>query len=417
MTKKDKDNKKDKIIKIVLIIIIVLLLIRNCSLIREKNNNKMNIIDINCSSNKCQQLNDNSVNCLLDNNNSKCTIPNFVGKTKKDVLKWLSSISNTVDIEIVTVENSEYKDGYVLEQSISNVSVKELLNNKTKLVITIVNNGSLIDCQKDSKNSKCVLQNFTGKTKNDVEDWLDSFSNNIKVKYAYVNSNNKAGTIINQSVKSGTSIKSILDKDETIIIYISTGDTVVYSDSITKNGNNNTNNNSNANNNSNTNNNTDNGSSSEETPEDVLDDDFYVSDREKIKWEEETSLNIFEDSQNISKVRGKIAPESTGVYKFKVNNGTSNKLNYKISFSEVNSNNINMKFKLKKGDIYLVDHYVSYDELDLFNIILNSRSSDTYSLEWKWVGDNDENDTQIGMNAKNRDITYDLKIYIEVESV
>ena len=415
MTKKDKDNKKDKIIKIVLIIIIVLLLIRNCSLIREKNNNKMNVIDINCSSNKCQQLNDNPVNCLLDNNNnnnnSKCTIPNFVGKTKKDVLKWLSSISNTVDIEIVTVENSEYKDGYVLEQSISNVSVKELLNNKTKLVITIVNNGSLIDCQKDSKNSKCVLQNFTGKTKNDVEDWLDSFSNNIKVKYAYVNSNNKAGTIINQSVKSGTSIKSILDKDETIIIYISTGDTVVYSDSITKNGNNNTNNNSN------TNNNIDNGSSSEETPEDVLDDDFYVSDREKIKWEEETSLNIFEDSQNISKVRGKIAPESTGVYKFKVNNGTSNKLNYKITFSEVNSNNINMKFKLKKGDIYLVDHYVSYDELDLFNIILNSRSSDTYSLEWKWVGDNDENDTQIGMNAKNRDITYDLKIYIEVESV
>ena len=415
MTKKDKDNKKDKIIKIVLIIIIVLLLIRNCSLIREKNNNKMNIIDINCSSNKCQQLNDNPVNCLLDNNSSKCTIPNFVGKTKKDVLKWLSSISNTIDIEIVTVENSEYKDGYVLEQSISNVSVKELLNNKTKLVITIVNNGSLIDCQKDSKNSKCVLQNFTGKTKNDVEDWLDSFSNNIKVKYAYVNSNNKAGTIINQSVKSGTSIKSILDKDETIIIYISTGDTVVYSDSITNNGNNNKNNNTN--NNSNTNNNTDNGSSSEETPEDVLDDDFYVSDREKIKWEEETSLNIFEDSQNISKVRGKIAPESTGVYKFKVNNGTSNKLNYKITFSEVNSNNINMKFKLKKGDIYLVDHYVSYDELDLFNIILNSRSSDTYSLEWKWVGDNDENDTQIGMNAKNRDITYDLKIYIEVESV
>ena len=260
MTKKDKDNKIDKIIKIVLIIIIVLLLIRNCSLIREKNNNKMNIIDINCSSNKCQQLNDDPVNCLLDNNNSKCTIPNFVGKTKKDVLKWLSSISNTIDIEIVTVENSEYKDGYVLEQSISNVSVKELLNNKTKLVITIVNNGSLIDCQKDSKNSKCVLQNFTGKTKNDVEDWLDSFSNNIKVKYAYVDSNNKAGTIINQSVKSGTSIKSILDKDETIIIYISTGDTVVYSDSITNNGNNNTNNNSN------TNNNIDNGSGSEETP-------------------------------------------------------------------------------------------------------------------------------------------------------
>ena len=417
MTKKDKNdyNKKDTIIKIILIIIIVLLLLRNCSLIRDKNkekNGRVNIIDINCTGNKCQQIADNPVNCLEDKSNSKCLIPDFVGKTKKDVLKWLESISNTIEIEIKTVEDSEHKDGYVLEQSVSNISVKELLDNKTKIVITIVNNGSLIDCQKDSKNSKCVLQNFVGKTKNDVEDWLDSLSSNVKVKYIYVNSNNKAGTVINQSIKSGASIKSILDNDETIIIYISTGDTVVYSDTINNSSNINNNNNNSINNNSGSTNN-----SNPNTDDDELEDDFYVSDREIIKWEDETNLNIFEDSQNISKVRGKIAPESEGTYKFIVNNGTAYNLKYKLTFIETNSSNINMKYKLKKGDTYLIDHYVSYEELNLNNLLLNSRSSDTYYLEWKWVGDNDDNDTQIGINAKNSNIIYDLKIDIEVESV
>lgn len=410
---KTKDNIKDTIIKIILIIIIIFLLLHNCSLIRDKNNQKngkVNIIDINCINNKCQQITDNPVNCLEDKNNSRCLVPDFVGKTKKDVLKWLESISNTIEIEIKTIEDSEHKDGYVLEQSVSNISVKELLDGKSKLVITIVNNGSLIDCKKDSKNSKCVLQDFKGKTKSDVDNWLDSLSNNVKVKYVYVNSNNKAGTIINQSIKSGTPIKNVLDNDETIIIYISTGDTVVYSDTINNNGNN-TNNSSNINNNSGSNNNPN------TNTDDELEDDFYVSDREIIKWEDETNLNIFEDSQNISKVRGKIAPESEGTYKFIVNNGTAYNLKYKLTFIETNSNNINMKYKLKKGDTYLIDHYVSYEELNLSNLLLNSHNSDTYYLEWKWVGDNDDNDTQIGMNAKNSDITYDLKIDIEVESV
>ena len=76
-----------------------------------------------------------------------------------------------------------------------------------------------------------------------------------------------------------------------------------------------------------------------------------------------------------------------------------------------------MKYKLKKGDNYIVNNYVSYNELNIEDVLLNTKNSDTYYLEWKWVGDNDDNDTQIGTNAKSSNIKYDLKITVEAESV
>ena len=410
MTRKEKEQEQknkivNRIIEIVLIIIIILLLLHNCELIKKngkgnKQTGKVNIIDITCDSNKCQKPDDIIVDCLKDDGNGRCLVPNFVGKTKKDVLRWLSSISNTIDIEIITVEDPNYKDGTVLEQSVSGVSVKDLINGKTKLVIKIVNNGSYVDCQKNSQDSKCFVPNFVGKKKDDVVNWADGIANNIKIRYVYIDSNKKAGTIVSQSVKSGTSVKDLLDKGETIIIYISNGGKKTPS-STTPSGNQ--------------------GGSSEDTPggdtpdEPSYDDDFYVSDNKIAKWHNESDLNIFEDS--MSKVAGKIAPESTNTYKFIVNNGTQYTLKYKISFTETNQDNMNMKFKLKKGDTYLIDHFVSYDQLNIDNMILNTQSSDTYYLEWKWVGDNDSNDTSIGRKATTSSVKYSLKIDVEAESV
>ena len=345
------------------------------------------------------------IDCLQDENNSKCLVPDFIGKSKKDVLRWLSSISNTIEIEIKTVEDPNYKDGTVLEQSIIGTSVKDLLAGKTKLVVTIVNNGSLVDCSKNSKNNKCALPDFVNKKRNDVENWLDGITNNVKIKYVYVDSNKPAGTIINQSIKRGTVIKNILDKDETIIIYISKGNKNSSATNPYTNGGSQGNN-----------------ASKEDTtpeptpePEPETEGDFYVSDNEVARWNDEKNLKIFEDSSRISKVNGKIAPESTGTYRFIINNETSYSLKYNISFTENNQHNMNMK--LKKGNTYLIDHYVSYDELNINNMTINNHDSETYYLEWKWVGDNDSNDTSIGKNAKSANIKYSLKINVEAESV
>ena len=394
---KDKDNKIiNRIIQIVLIIIIILLLLQNCSLMRKKSNKDndvINNIDINCNDDKCQQT-DIMVDCLKDENNSECIVPNFVGKGKKDVLNWLSLVSNNIEYDFKFVENSDYKDGTVLEQSVTGVSVKDLLVKKIKLVITIVNNGSLVDCQKDSENEKCILPNFTDKKKSDVEKWLEGIANKINIKYKYINSSKEIGTIVNQSVQAGLYLGDILNDGETIIIYISNGN---KKDSSNKNTNSNEQSNK-------SNSNTD------------LEGEFYVSDNKIVKWNDNTNLNIFTDSKKISKVNGKIAPESTGIYVFNVNNKTKYNLKYNISFIESNEYSINMKYKLKKGNTYLVDQYVSYEQLNINDMLLNSNKTDIYSLEWKWVGDNDNNDTTIGMSAKDGDINYSLKINIEAES-
>lgn len=394
---KDKDNKIiNRIIQIVLIIIIILLLLQNCSLMRKKSNKDndvINNIDIKCDDDKCQQT-DIMIDCLKDENNDECIVPNFVGKNKKDVLNWISLVSNNIEFDFKFVKNLDYKDGTVLEQSVTGVSVKDLLTKKIKLVITIVNNGSLVDCQKDSENEKCILPNFTNKKKSDVEKWLEGIANNINIKYKYINSSKKIGTIVNQSVQAGSYLGDILNDGETIIIYISSGN---KKDSSNKNTNSNEQSNKS---NSNTN----------------LEDEFYVSDNKIVKWNDNTDLNIFTDSKKISKVNGKIAPESTGIYVFNVNNKTKYDLKYNISFIENNEYHINMKYKLKKGNTYLVDQFVSYDQLYIDNMLLNSNKTDVYSLEWKWIGDNDSNDTTIGMSAKDGDINYSLKINIEAES-
>lgn len=395
----DKKKTTDRIIRIILIIIILLLLLQNCSLIKKKNNqekSKTNIIDIKCNSNKCQQGNDR-IDCLQEEKNSKCLIPNFVGQTKKNVIDWINSISNNIELEIKYIEDKNYKDGVIIEQSITGTNVKDLIIGRTKLVITIVNNGSLVDCQKDSQNTKCILPNFIDKKKSEIESWLESIANNIKIKYIYVNSTKESGTIISQSIKSGSSIKEMLDKGETIIIYISKG-----------NQNDNQSNNQNDKQSS---------QQKESEQEPKLDDDFYASDNEKIKWNDDTNINIFKDSTKISKVNGKIAPESKGVYKFKVNNGTKYDLKYKISLIEENQNNINIKYKLKKENTYLVNHYVSPDQINIDNMILSTNKTETYYLEWKWIGDSDGDDTTIGKNAKENEINYSLKINIEAENI
>lgn len=401
MTKQElNDKKKDRIIKIVLIIIIIILLLQNLFLIIRKRNNKEvnNVLDISTFS--CFQTDFMMVDCLNDDNNSKCLVPNFVGKSKKDVIKWINSISNNIEVEFNYVRNEDYKDGIVLEQSLVGTKIKDLLNKKTKLVITIVNNGNLVDCLKDSQNSKCILPDFINNKKSAVDDWLDEISNFVKIKYVYVDSDKKSGTVINQSINGGVSIKDILNNNETIIIYVSKGNNTFSNNDIGGNSNNNNNN--------------DNQSDTDD--EEEIDDDFYVQDDESIRWENTSNVNIFDDSINISKVHGKIAPESTGVYKFDINNGTRFNLKYNISFIEENNDNMNIKFKLKKGNTYLIDNYVSSNQLNISNMALNSKNSDTYYLEWKWVGDDDSNDTAIGNKAKNTDIDYSLKINVEAES-
>lgn len=134
-----------------------------------------------------------------------------------------------------------------------------------------------------------------------------------------------------------------------------------------------------------------------------------VLDNDKT-WKENIDIKLFEDSANV--VKGKIAPESSGTYQFVIKNSTSFNVKYNIEFDETNSYNINMKYKLKKNNEYVVSDWVTYSALKQEAIRLNSKSSDTYYLEWKWF--ESSNDNSIGSNPSSK---YGLSIDISAVQV
>ena len=150
---------------------------------------------------------------------------------------------------------------------------------------------------------------------------------------------------------------------------------------------------------------------SSEVPEEEEEDDglFKVRDSD-IVWKDTTDLKIFENSMynfesNI------IAPESSNTYEFVVKNSTSYNLKYNISFIETNPYHINMKYKLKKNNTYLVDHYVYFNELDIDEQLIDAKKNDTFYLEWKWFSA--DNDNEIGANKAS----YELLIDVRAESI
>lgn len=138
--------------------------------------------------------------------------------------------------------------------------------------------------------------------------------------------------------------------------------------------------------------------------------DVYDKDHTPLTWNGSNDLNIF--TKSAYAMEGKIAPESSNVYQFMIRNTTDYKLKYKINFIETNSYHINMKYKLKKNDTYLVDHYVSANELNIDNMIINISENDTYYLEWKWISS--DNDNSIGANPEAK---YGIRIEVEADGI
>ncbi len=141
----------------------------------------------------------------------------------------------------------------------------------------------------------------------------------------------------------------------------------------------------------------------------------YDKDQE---WPSEESgqsyvANIFRHSST-EIISGKIAPGSTNTYKFIVRNLNEFSVKYTIDFIETNTKNINMKYRLKYGNSYVVgseSQWVSEDALNRSFKSLSAKSMDTYYLEWKWF-DDDSNDTAIGIDESS---VYSLYIKVEAE--
>lgn len=145
--------------------------------------------------------------------------------------------------------------------------------------------------------------------------------------------------------------------------------------------------------------------------ENEIKENFNVINTNGVSWNSTKELNIF--SNPMFEMKERIAPESSNIYQFIVRNNTIYNLKYDLNFIEENDMNIDMKYRLKKNDKYIVgseEEWVEYDQLNISKISSKAKTSDTYYLEWKWFSG--ENDTAIGEAG---DVEYVLKINIKAE--
>ena len=78
------------------------------------------------------------VNCLVQDNNEACILPDLIGKTKTDFINWGSKFANTLDYDIIYDPESTETSGTITKQSFSKgTTVKNIIESKETLYITI----------------------------------------------------------------------------------------------------------------------------------------------------------------------------------------------------------------------------------------------------------------------------------------
>lgn len=106
----------------------------------------------------------------------------------------------------------------------------------------------------------------------------------------------------------------------------------------------------------------------------------------------------------------KIAPNSSNSYVFVVRNNNDFDIVVDFDIVEENSHNINMKYKLRWKETYLVGDENAYEDVSKLgqkNITIKAKESISYILDWKWI--DSDNDTEIGETI---DANYKLTINI-----
>ena len=118
----------------------------------DKINNKT--VTIKVVKSKENEEDSKKINCLEDTDNSICSIPNFVSKTKKDVTNWGSKFSNTISIYYEYVE-SDKEAGTIISQSVKEgTSVKDIIEKSTTITITIAKEKEITSGENTDNNNE-----------------------------------------------------------------------------------------------------------------------------------------------------------------------------------------------------------------------------------------------------------------------
>ena len=124
------------------------------------------------------------------------------------------------------------------------------------------------------------------------------------------------------------------------------------------------------------------------------------------------NLAIFENAA--FEYKDKIAPGVSNTYNFVVHNSSEMNLKYYIEMYEESEYDVNMKYRLKKANQYVIGDdstWVTADQLKTEFSNIGISTSDSYSLDWKWEYEDgvDDKDTLAGEK-----MTSDYKLNIRV---
>lgn len=79
---------------------------------------------------------ENKIDCLKSTNDI-CKLPNFIGKTKEDIISWGNKFSNTINIFFDYKESSKDKNTVLNQDVKEGATVEDLINKKTTITFTI----------------------------------------------------------------------------------------------------------------------------------------------------------------------------------------------------------------------------------------------------------------------------------------
>lgn len=134
--------------------------------------------------------------------------------------------------------------------------------------------------------------------------------------------------------------------------------------------------------------------------------DILVYDKYKI-WDNK-ELRIF--TNPAYEYESIIAPGSYNSYAFVIRNDNDFDIEVDILFKEENLKNINMQYKLRSKDKYILgtkNNYTFIDGMKVENVKVPAKGQISYILDWKWI--DNYNDTDIGF-----DIGSNIKLSIDI---
>lgn len=176
-----------------------------------------------------------SVDLKVSSGKKTVDMPNYVG-LDEDTAKRNASKLGFKNITVEKVESNTYDSGKVAAQNIAAGS--EIVPNERELIIQV-----------STGKAKVTMPNLVGVTSREAESTIASYGfRNVSYKEEY--SNKEEGTVISQSIRSGS---SIVPSDESLEIVISKGRDTSSSNNDRNNSNSNSSRNNNSNNSSSSN--------------------------------------------------------------------------------------------------------------------------------------------------------------------